>query len=149
MSRETSSLIALALGCTFAAALFGVGANMLSFKSAYEETGREFLILLSRILVYVVLAIILVLKGGWRGVATALFMVVAATAIEWMLLPLAYSLAALSDPAGYAEQFGEVSRPSYTMWAIFDIIGVGLVATVTQGLRIILIHFSPEVYQDE
>ncbi len=149
MSRETSSLIALALGCTFAAALFGVGTNMLSFKSVYEESGRELLILISRVLVYIVLAIILVFKGGWRGVAAALFMAVAATAIEWALLPFAYSLAALSDPAGYAERFGEVNRPSYAMWAAFDVIGIGIVAAVAQGLRIILAHFGPAVHQDE
>lgn len=146
MSQETRSLLVLILGCTFAAALFGFGANVLSFRSAYEESGRELFILLARILVYVVLAIILVFKGGWRGLAGALFMVAGATTVEWWLLPAAYSWAALSDPAGYRETLGTVERPDYVMWALFDVLAVGIAAAATQGLRVILINFGPEAH---
>lgn len=149
MSKETRALVTLVVGCTFAAALFGFGANVLSFRSAYEESGREQLILLARILVYAVLAIILVFKGGWRGLTGALFMVTAATSVEWLLLPTAYSWAALSDPAGYRETLGTVERPAYDLWVTFDILAVGIAAAATQGLRILLINFSPVARRDE
>lgn len=137
MTSETKALAALTLACTFAAALFGFGAGVLSFQSAYEETGREALIQFARLVVYVALAVLLVYKGRWKGVAAALVMILAATAIEWALLPVSYAWASLEDPAGYAEKIGGVERPTYIQWATFDVIGVGVSAAFAQGLRII------------
>jgi hypothetical protein len=144
MERSLGSLIALTLGCTFAAALFGFGTEVYAWKSAYEgDFGREQLILLSRLLVFLVLAVTLVLRGGWRGVLAALAMVVGATLLEWALFPLAHEWAAISDPAGYEREFGEeVSRPTYGQWAAFDILGVGISAALAQGLRL-MAHVDP------
>lgn len=66
-STEIRSLAALTLLCTFSAALFGFGAGVLSFQSAYEETGREALIQFTRLAVYLALAVLLVYKGRWKG----------------------------------------------------------------------------------
>lgn len=137
MSPETRSLAGLTLLCTFSAALFGFGSGVLSFQSAYEEMGREELIQFTRLVVYLALAVILVYRGRWKGVLAALVMVLAATAIEWALLPVSYAWASLGDPEGYAEQLGGVERPSYLDWATFDVIGVGVAAAFAQGLRII------------
>ena len=54
------SLLALTLACTFAAALFGFGSEVFAFRSVYEGTGREGLILTTRLIVY------LTLNGGGR-----------------------------------------------------------------------------------
>ncbi len=147
MSQDTKSLIFLTLGCTVAAALFGFGANVFSFRSAYEDLGREQLLQLTRLLVYLAVAVILAFKGGWRGVAAAVFMAFAATVIEWALFPFSYTWASLSDPTGYAEEFGEVGQPSYMRW-LFDVVGVSLAAAFTQGLRVILL-FAPRASEDE
>jgi hypothetical protein len=138
MERNLVSLVALTLGCTFAAAVFGFGAQVYAWKSAYAgDFGREQLILLSRLLVFLVLAVTLVLRDGWRGVIAALAMVVGATFLEWALFPLSYEWAAVSDPAGYEREFGgEVSRPAYSQWATYDVLGVGISAALAQGLRI-------------
>ena len=138
MERSLVSLVALTLGCTFAAAVYGFGAQVYAWKSAYAgDVGREQLILLSRLLVFLVLAVTLVLRDGWRGVLAALAMVVGATFLEWALFPLSYEWAAVSDPAGYEREFGgEVSRPAYSQWATYDVLGVGISAALAQGLRI-------------
>ena len=138
MERSLGALVALTLGCTFAAALFGFGAQVYAWKSVYEgDFGRELLILLTRLLVFVVLAVVLVFRGGWRGVLAAVAMAVGATLAEWVLLPFAFDWAAMSDPTGYQEKFGEeISRPAYGRWAAFDILGVGISATLAQGLRL-------------
>ena len=82
MSGNAKSLIALAVGCTFAAAVFGFGVEVFSWRSAYAgDLGRMQLILLTRILAYVALAVILVFRGGWWGALAALLMSVGATAI--------------------------------------------------------------------
>ena len=139
MERSLGFLVALALGCTFAATLFGFGAQVYAWRSVYEgDLGREQLILLTRLLVFVVLAVILVLRGGWRGVLAAILMVVGATLVEWALFPLAYTWAAIDDPSGYAERFQEPGRPSYEEWAVFDILGVGICAALAQGLRMVV-----------
>jgi hypothetical protein len=135
VGRNRKSLAYLTLGCTFAAALFGFGAEVFSFRSAYEGLGREPLILLTRLFVYIALAVILVFRGGWWGVPAAVLMTVGATAAEWALFPLARLWAGTGDPSGYAERFGDVARPSYASWAAFDIIGVGIAAALAQGLR--------------
>jgi hypothetical protein len=144
MERSLGYLVALTVGCTFAAAIFGFGAQVYAWKSAYEgDIGREQLILLSRLLVFLVLAVTLVLRGGWHGVLAAVAMVVGATLLEWALFPLAYEWAAISDPAGYEREFGdEVSRPTYGQLATYDIIGVGISAALAQGLRI-MAHVNP------
>jgi hypothetical protein len=149
MERTLVSLGALTLGCIFAAALFGFGAQVYAWRSVYEgDLGREQVILLTRLLVFLVLAVILVLRGGWRGVLAALAMVVGATLLEWALFPLAYDWAAISDPAGYEKKFGEVSRPAYGRWATFDILGVGLSAALAQGLRM-MASVNPKGPRDE
>ena len=148
MKSETRSLMLLTAVCTFAGALFGFGSNVYSFKSGYEGLGREQLIQLASTLVYLALALILVFKGGWRGVLAANVMVVVATAIVWALLPASLSWAAVADPAGYVERFGGLSWPSYLDWATFDIVGVGVSAAVAQGLRL-MAHVNPRGPQDE
>jgi hypothetical protein len=149
MERSLGFLVALTLGCTFAAALFGFGAQVYAWKSAYDgDFGREQLILFARLLVFVVLAVILVFRGGWSGVLAAVVMTVAATSIEWALFPFAYGWAAIGDPSGYAERFGEVGRPSYERWATFDVIGVGISAALAQGLRM-MANVNPKGPRDE
>jgi hypothetical protein len=144
MERSLGHLVALTVGCTIAAAIFGFGVQVYAWKSAFEgDFGREQLILLTRLLVFLVLAVTLVLRGGWRGVLAALAMVVGATLLEWALFPLAHEWAAISDPAGYEREFGEeVSRPTYGQWAAFDILGVGISAALAQGLRL-MAHVDP------
>jgi hypothetical protein len=149
MERSLGFLVALTLGCIFAAALFGFGAQVYAWRSAYEgDLGREQLILLTRLVAFVALAVVLVFSGGWRGVLAAILMIVGATFIEWALFRFAYEWAAISDPAGYAERFGDVSRPSYESWAAFDVIGVGIAAALAQGLRM-LAYVNPKGPQDE
>jgi hypothetical protein len=149
VTGSVRSLVALTLGCTFAAALFGFGAQVYAWKSVYDgDLGREQLILLTRLAVYMVLAVILVFRGGWWGVLAAVLMVIGATFVEWALFPFAYGWAAIGDPSGYAERFGEVSRPPYERWATFDVIGVGIAAALAQGLRM-LAYVNPKGPRDE
>lgn len=136
------SLIALTLGCTFAAVIFGFGAEVFSFRSAYEGLGREALIQAARLFVYVALGILLAFRGGWPGVLAAILMATAATSLEWLLYPFAYAWAAIDDPAGYADKFGRVGRPSYAYWTTYDILGVGISAALAQGLRMVT-HVNP------
>jgi hypothetical protein len=144
MERSLGSLAALTIGCTVAAAIFGFGTQVYAWKSVYAgDLGREQIILLTRLLVFLVLAVILVLRGGWRGVLAAVAMVVGATLVEWALFPLAHEWAAIGDPAGYERKLGEhVSRPAYERWATYDILGVGLSAALAQGLRL-MAHVNP------
>jgi hypothetical protein len=139
MERSLGFLVALTVGCTFAAAVFGFGVQVYAWKSAFAgDLGREQMILLTRLLAFVVLAVVLVFRGGWPGVLAAILMVVGATFVEWALFPFAYTWAAIEDPAGYAEKFGEIGRPSYERWATYDVLGVGISAALTQGLRLVL-----------
>ncbi len=147
MSKETRSLVTLTAGCTFAAALFGFGADVFSFRSVYEGSGREGLLLLTRLLAYLALAGLLVFRGGWLGVLAAVVMVLCATAAEWALIPVARGWAGLGDPAGYAERFWD-GRPSYLSWALYDVIVVGVAAAFTRGL-ILLAHVNPRGRPDE
>ena len=130
------SLIALTLGCVVAAVIFGFGAEVFSFRSAYKGLGREELIQAARLFVYVALGILLAFRGGWPGVLAAILMAVAATSVEWALYPFAYAWAAIEDPAGYADKFGSVGRPPYAYWTTYDILGVGISAALAQGLRL-------------
>jgi hypothetical protein len=148
VSKDARSLLALTLGCALAAALFGFGTNVFSFRSAYEESGREQLFFFAREAVYVTFAVVLVMKGGWRGVLAAVFMTIGATVIEWLLLPAAYAWAEVVDPAGYAERFAEFERPSYTSWATLDVAGVAIAAALAQGLRI-MANVNPRGPRDE
>jgi hypothetical protein len=149
VTSSVRSLVALTLGCTFAAALFGFGAEVYAWKSAYEgDLGRAQLILFSRLLVLLVLAIILVFRGGWSGVLAATLMAVGATFVEWALFPFAYVWASIGDPSGYAEEFGEIGRPSYERWVTFDVIGVGISAAFAQGLRM-MANVNPKGPRDE
>jgi hypothetical protein len=149
MERSLGSLVALTLGCTFAATLFGFGAQVYAWRSIYEgDLGREPLILLTRLLVFVVLAVILVFRGGWAGVLAATLMVFGATLLEWALFPLAYTWAAIDEPSGYAERFEGMGRPSYDEWAVFDVLGVGISAALAQGLRM-MAHVNPRGPRDE
>jgi hypothetical protein len=149
MERGFGFLVVLTFGCAFAAALFGFGAQVYAWKSAYAgDLGREQLILLARLLAFVVLAVVLVFRGGWAGVLAAILMVVGATFVEWALFPFAFTWAAIEDPAGYAEKFGEIGRPSYEGWATYDVLGVGISAALAQGLRMVL-SFNPKGPRDE
>ena len=149
MERSLGSLVALTVGCTFAAALFGFGAEVYAWKSVYEgQFGRQELILLTRLAVYLALAVLLVFRGGWWGVLAAVVMAVAATVVEWALFPFAFDRASVSDPTGYEKKFGDVGRPTYGRWATFDLIGVGISAALTQGLRM-MAHVNPKAPQDE
>ena len=148
MSKDTRSLLALAAGYTFAAILFGFGVNVFSFRSAYEGLGRESLIQATSTFVYLGLALILVFKGGWKGVLATLCMVVGATAAVWALFPLSLGLAGVGDPAGYAERFASFSRPSYSNWAVFDIVFVGGGAALAQGLRL-MAYVNPQGPRNE
>lgn len=148
MKQSITPLIVLTVGCTLAAAIFGFGSEVFAFKSSYGNLGREPLILLTRLVVYIVLAVTLVFRGGWTGVVAALIMTVCATLIEWALFPFAYQWAAVSDPSGYQETFGGVTRPTYGAWALSDILGVGIAAALTQGLRI-MANVNPNQTPDE
>ncbi len=149
MTGTVKSLIVLTLGCTFAAAVFGFGVEVFTWRSAYAgDFGRVQLIQLTRVLAYIALAVILVLRGGWWGALAALLMTVAGTAAEWALFPFSLDWAATVDPSGYAERFGEVTRPSYVRFATFDIIGIGIAAGLTQGLRM-MAHVNPKGPRDE
>ena len=136
MERSLGSLIALTLACTVAATIFGFGSEIFSWRSAYKGLGREELIQASRLIVYVALGVLLAFRGGWRGVLAAIIMATAATSAEWALYPFAYAWAAFDDPAGYADKFGNVGRPTYVDWATYDILGVGISAALAHGLRL-------------
>ncbi len=137
MERGVGSLVALTLGCTFAATLFGFGAEVFSWRSAYEGLGREPLIQATRLFVYVALGVLLALRGGWPGVLAAILMALVAASLEWALFPFSYGWATLEDPSGYADKFGGVRRPNYSLWITYDVLGVGISAALAQGLRTI------------
>ncbi len=149
MSKETKSLVALSAGCTFAAIIFGFGANVFAFKAAFKGTGTEQLIVLTNLMVLVALAGILVFRGGWWGVVATVFMAAGATFVVWALFPLAFDWAALANPAAYQEKLGDVGRPSYFRFgAVFDIMLVGGIAALAQGLRM-MAHVDPTRTPDE
>lgn len=114
MSSDARFLLALTLGCTVAATLFGLVANLFSFRSVFEGSGREVLLQSAATVVYLGLALVLVFKGGWKGVLAAIAMILGATAVCWYLIPFSLGLASLGDPAGYAERFGNFRRPPYS-----------------------------------
>ena len=136
------SLIALTLGCAVAAVIFGFGAEVFSWRSAYEGRGSEALIQAARLLVYVTLGVLLAFRGGWKGVLAAIVMATLATSAEWVLYPFSYAWATLDDPAGYADKFGGVRRPPYALWITYDILGVAISAALAQGLRT-MAHVDP------
>ena len=148
MSKEARSLLLLTVGCSFTAALFGFGSNVFAIRSAYEGLGREQLLFFTREAVYVILAVTLVMKGGWRGVLAAVFMTIGATATEWLLFPAAYALAGAGDPAGYAERFAGFKRPAYMSWATPDVLGVGIASALAQGLKL-MAGVNPRGPRDE
>lgn len=150
MQRSWGSLLALAAACTFAAALFGFGASVFAWRSTYEgQVTRGQLIVVSRFFVFLALALLLVFRGGWRGVLAAVAMVLGATLVEWALWPFAYEWASISDPSGYRERFGEsVGRPTYGQVATFDVLGIGISSALAQGLRM-LAHVNPRGSPDE
>jgi len=117
MQRNTLSLILLTAACAFAAALYGFGAGVFSWRSVYEETGREGVIQATRIFVYVALGAL------------------AATSVEWALYPATYGWAALGEEGAYAREFGAVARPPYTAWIAYDLFAVAIASALAQGLR--------------
>ena len=135
-------MIALTLACTVAATIFGFGSQVYSWRSLYDGLGREGLIQAARVFVYVALGVLLAFRGGWTGVLAAIVMATAATSAEWMLFPYSYAWATLEDPAGYADKFGGVRRPAYSLWITYDILGVGISAALAQGLRL-MAHANP------
>ena len=143
MKESMRSLIALTVACTVAATIFGFGAQVFSWRSVYGGLGKEELIQVTRVFVYVALGVLLAFRGGWKGVLAAIAMAIVATSAEWALYPFSYAWAALDDPAGYADKFGGVRRPSYaSSGAIYDILGVGISAALAQGLRT-MAHVDP------
>ncbi len=149
MEPDTKSLLALTVFCAFSAALFGLGTDIFAFRSSFEGAGKETLMILMRLVVYITLALILVYKGGWWGVVAATVMALIATTLEWYSFPLAFDWAAINDPGGYAEKFGDVGRPSYFEWpAVYDVLGVGIAAILAQGMRM-MAHVDPRGPQDE
>ncbi len=142
MKVSWRSLIALTVACTVAATIFGFGAQVFSWRSVYDDLGREDLIQVTRLFVFVALGVLLAFRGGWRGVLAAIAMATAATTLEWLLFPYSYAWATLDDPAGYADKFGGVRRPAYATWTTYDILGVGISAALAQGLRI-MAHVDP------
>lgn len=140
--------MALTVACTVAAAIFGFGSEVFAFKSAYAGSGKEGVILVTRLLAYLALAVLLVFRGGWRGVLAAVVMAAAATAAEWALIPLARGWAGLEDPAGYAERFGTGRPISYLGYATWDVFGVGLAAAFARGL-VMMAHVNPRGPRDE
>jgi hypothetical protein len=148
MKVSWRSLIALTVACTVAATIFGFGAQVFSWRSVYDGLGRESLIQATRLFVFVALGVLLAFRGGWRGVVAAIVMVTAATSLEWLLFPYSYSWATLDDPAGYADKFGGVRRPTYATWTTYDILGVGISAALAQGLRT-MAHVDPRRFRDE
>jgi hypothetical protein len=142
MKESWRSLIALTVACTVAATIFGFGAQVFSWRSVYEGLGREDLIQVTRLFVFVALGVLLAFRGGWRGVLAAIVMATAATSLEWVLFPYSYAWATLDDPAGYADKFGGVRRPAYATWTTYDILGVGISAALAQGLRT-MAHVDP------
>jgi len=135
MKDSLRSLVALTVACTIAATIFGFGAQVFSWRSIYGGFGREELIQATRLFVYVALGVLLAFRGGWKGVLAAIVMATAATSVDWVLFPYSYAWATLDDPAGYADKFGGVRRPSYASWTTYDILGVGISAALAQGLR--------------
>jgi hypothetical protein len=135
-------LIALTLACTVAATIFGFGSQVYSWRSLYDGLGREGLMQAARVFVYVALGVLLAFRGGWTGVLAAIVMATAATSAEWVLFPYSYAWATLEDPAGYADKFGGVRRPAYSLWITYDILGVGISAALAQGLRT-MAHVDP------
>ncbi len=149
MSGSLRSLAALTLGCTFAATIFGFGSAVFSFQmSSAEEFGRTQLILFTRLAAFLALALLLVFKGGWRGVFAAITMTAAATTIEWLLFPVAYEFALAQSPPAMDGSSENAARPSYGLWAMEDIIGIGFCAALAQGLRM-MAHVDPEATPDE
>lgn len=148
MSRDTRSLLLLTLFCTLAAAFFGFGTIAFSFQSAYNGSGREPLLFLTREIVYVVLAVVLVMRGGWRGVLASIGMTIGATTLEWLLFPATYTWAGIGDPEGYAARFPDFERPSYTSWATLDVAGVGVASALAQVLRL-MARVDPKAPPDE
>lgn len=147
--KRFSPLLTLAVGCTVAATIFGFGSDVFSFRSAYAGADQGVLIQLTRTLVFITLAVILVLRGGWPGVGAALVMTICATLVEWALFPFAFEFAAIEDPSGYDKEYGEgVARPTYGAFALFDILGIGIAAALTQGLRL-MAHVDPRRTPDE
>lgn len=136
------------MACTFAAAIFGFGSEVFAFRGAYAGNGREGVILITRLLVYLALALLLVFRGGWRGVLAAIFMTVGATASEWALIPAARGWAGLDDPAGYTERFGTGRPISYLGYATWDVFGVGIAAAFARGL-VLMAHVNPRGRRDE
>ncbi|MGH3089315.1 MAG: hypothetical protein ACRDSJ_18635 [Rubrobacteraceae bacterium] len=144
MSGSLRFLVALTVGCAFAAVVFGFGSTIFSFQaSSAGEVGRTQLILYTRLAAYLILALLLVFKGGWRGVFAAIAMTTVATTIEWLLFPFAYEWASMQDPASFEETSDIARRPSYGLWAMEDIIGIGLCAAIAQGLRM-MARVDPE-----
>ena len=142
MKESWRSLIALTVACTVAAAIFGFGAQVFAWRSVYDGLGREDLIQVTRLFVFVALGVLLAFRGGWRGVLAAIVMATVATSLEWALFPYSYAWATLEDPVGYAEKFGGVRRPAYATWTTYDILAVGISAALAQGLRT-MAHVDP------
>lgn len=149
MSGSLRSLIALTVGCAFAAAVFGFGSEIFAFRASIAgEPGRAELILSTRLVVFVVLGVLLAFKGGWPGVVAAVAMAATATTVEWALFPFSYEWALSQSPPVQQDVPASVVRPTYLTWALEDLIGVGICAAFAQGLRMFA-HTDPKATPDE
>ncbi len=145
MSGNIKSLVALAVGCTFAAAIFGFSVEVFSWRGSYAgDMDRVQLIQLTRVVIYVA-------RGDtrvpWRlvGALVAISMVFVGAAIECAPFPFSADWTATVDPSGYGERFGAIQRRSYLRFAIF---GIDIVAGLTRGLRM-MAHVNPRGPRDE
>lgn len=149
MKTSFTSPAALTAARAFAAALFGFGSDVFTFRSTHEELGGEAVIQIMRTLVYLTLGVLLVFRGGWWGVLAAVAMALCATTAERLLFPFAHDWAAVNDPSGYAKEFGDVGRPPAGDWSTsLDVMLVGVSAALARGL-IIMAHANPAAPRDE
>lgn len=137
MEASNRALISLAVGCALAAAFFGFGVDVFSWRSSLAgDQGRVQLLQAIRLAVLVILAVVLVLRGGWRGAVAAIGMAFFTVLAEWALFPYSFEYASLQDPSGFDERFGEaIQRPSFLRFIAFDVVGVAVAAALTQVLR--------------
>lgn len=132
-----SSPVGLGVACLIAAVVFGFGAEVFAAGFFYSgDEGRGQLVLLARLLALVAMAVMLVVRGGWRGMAVAIVMVFGATFVEWLLLPVSFDWAASQAPPDLSTQIPEeVVRPPYLAWAAGDLLAVGFCSVLTQTGR--------------
>ncbi len=112
MERSMGSLVALTVGCTFAADYLRVRGRGLLVAERLRGLGREPLIQATRLLVYVALGVLLAFRGGWHGVLAAVAMALGATLPGVGALPVLLRVGRPRGPGGLRGKFGGVQRPT-------------------------------------